>query len=83
MGRQKNGQLLRLAAAEFDIFITMDQNLHYQQVLTNKNIAVIILHAPSNRYEDLKIIVPQIKLALHNVIPGTVTLIKTNLKKAT
>lgn len=75
---KKNGQLLRLAAAEFDVFITMDQNLHYQQVLSNKNIAVIILQSQSNRYEDLKTIVPQVKLVLHNATPGSVTIVKNH-----
>ena len=42
----KNGQLLALAEAEFDVFITVDRNLSFQQNLPQFNIAVIVLHSP-------------------------------------
>lgn len=41
----KNGQLLALAEAEFDFFITVDQNLSFEQNLTQFDIAVIVLLA--------------------------------------
>jgi hypothetical protein len=50
----KNGQLLALAEAEFDVFITVDRNLSFQQNLPQFNMAVIVLQAPSNRLADLK-----------------------------
>jgi hypothetical protein len=50
----KNGQLLALAEVEFDVFITVDRNLSFQQNLPQFNIAVIILQAPSNRLADLQ-----------------------------
>ena len=49
----KNGELMTLAAAEFDVFITVDRNLSYQQNLPQYEIALIVLRAISNRYEDL------------------------------
>ena len=49
----KNGRLLSLAQQQFDIFVTIDQNLLYQQELSNYSIAVIALKARSNRYQDL------------------------------
>ena len=39
----KNGQLLALAEVEFDVFITVDRNLSFQQNLSQFNIAVIVL----------------------------------------
>jgi hypothetical protein len=39
----KNGTLLALAAGEFDLFITSDQNIRYQQNLMGSNIAVLEL----------------------------------------
>jgi hypothetical protein len=39
----KNGQLLALAEAEFDVFIIVDRNLSFQQNLPQFNIAVIVL----------------------------------------
>ncbi len=45
----KNTQLLALAEAEFDVFITVDRNLSFPQNLPQFDIAVIVLQAPSNR----------------------------------
>ncbi|MFI5262915.1 MAG: DUF5615 family PIN-like protein [Candidatus Kapaibacterium sp.] len=39
----KNGELIRRAEERFDIFITSDQNIRYQQNLTNRKIAIIEL----------------------------------------
>lgn len=50
----KNGQLMALAEQQFDVFLTVDRNLSFQQNLPKYNIAVIVLHAPSNRLIDLK-----------------------------
>jgi hypothetical protein len=68
-----NGELLRLAAAEFDVFLTSDRNLSYQQNVRTFGIAVIVLIAASNRVQDLLPLVPRILEALATVQPGTVT----------
>jgi hypothetical protein len=60
----KNGDLLTLAEKQFDIFITVDRNLSLQQNLPRFNIAVLVLHAPTNRLEDLKLLVPNILAVL-------------------
>lgn len=49
----KNGRLLDKAEENFDVFITIDQNLFYQQELSKYNIAVVAIKAKSNRYKDL------------------------------
>jgi hypothetical protein len=50
---QKNGRLLSLAeTAGFDLFLTMDKGLQYQQNLAGRRIAVLIVRARSNRLED-------------------------------
>ena len=56
----KNGALLTLAENEFDEFITVDRNLSFQQNQTKFNIAVLVLHAPSNRLADLRPLTPEI-----------------------
>jgi predicted nuclease of predicted toxin-antitoxin system len=66
----KNGELLTLAETEFDVFITVDRNLSFQQNLPKFNIAVLVLHAPSNRLADLKPLVPQILTKLPQLIKG-------------
>jgi predicted nuclease of predicted toxin-antitoxin system len=50
----KNGDLLVAAeAAGSDVFITVDQGVEYQQNLTGRNIAIIILRVKSNRIAEL------------------------------
>lgn len=71
----KNGQLLTLAEAEFDIFITVDRNLSFQQNLPQFDIAVIVLQAASNRLADLKPLVPNILASLATAAKGQATLV--------
>ena len=68
----KNGDLLRLAQAQFDVFVTVDRNLSFQQQLPNFTIAVIILRAPTNRLKDLRPLVPQLMQVLPLVPKGEV-----------
>ena len=67
----KNGALLTLAADEFDVFITVDRNLSFQQDLPKFNIAVLVLHATSNRLADLKPLAPEILTTLPTLTKGT------------
>lgn len=69
----KNGKLLALAEQEFDVFITVDRNLSFQQNLPRFNIAVIVLHAKSNRLADLKPLAPEIIAALPEAKAGEIT----------
>jgi hypothetical protein len=50
----KNGALLTLASQHFDVFVTVDRNLSFQQNLDNFPLAVIVLQAKSNRLADLR-----------------------------
>ncbi len=65
----KNGKLLALAEGKFDVFVTVDRNLSFQQHLLQFNIAVIVLRARSNRLTDLKLLVPDLCLALPKCKP--------------
>ena len=66
----KNGKLLALADAEFDVFLTVDQNLKYQQNLTAFRIAVILLVARNNRLQTLLPLMPEVRAALMGVHAG-------------
>ena len=66
----KNGELLILAEHEFDVFITVDRNLSFQQNLPKFNIAVLVLHASSNRLADLKPLAPKILSMLPTLTRG-------------
>ncbi len=72
----KNGNLLRLAEAEFDVFLTVDQNIPSQQNLEIFDIAVIILFSKWNRLEDLLPLVPQIHQTLETIRPGNLVILK-------
>jgi len=72
----QNGELLRRAQEQFDVFVTVDRNLSFQQHLSQFSIAVIVLQAPTNRLKDLRLLMPQ----LHRILPlaskGQVTLVR-------
>lgn len=67
----KNGRLPALAAKEFDVLITADQGMEYQQNLATLPIAVIEVLASSNRLEDMAPSVPSILRALDDLEPRT------------
>lgn len=67
---KENGDLLGLAAAHFDVFLTTDRNLSFQQNLHRFALAVIVLIAPSNRLNDLRRLVPELLQTLPFVKPG-------------
>ena len=65
----RNGNLLTLAAAKFDVFLTTDQNLEFQQNLSALPIAVLVVVAQSNRMKDIGPLVPDILKALNHLQP--------------
>lgn len=69
----KNGALLRLASGAFDVFVTTDRNLAFQQNLSTHAVAVIALHAKSNRLADLLTLLPQLLASIDNAAQGGVT----------
>ena len=71
----KDRELLVLAAAVFDVFITADRNLSFQQNLSQFNLSLIVLQAQSNRLADLKPLVPKILEILDIAPKGQATLV--------
>ena len=67
----KNGKLLALAATKFDVFLTADRNVEFQQNLSTLPIAILIVLAKSNRMEDVKPLVPEILKELNHLPPKT------------
>jgi len=67
-----NGELLALAAAEFDVFVTVDRNLSFQQSPRDLRVAVIVLVARGNRLSDLLPLVPELRKALETIDRGQV-----------
>jgi hypothetical protein len=69
---QENGALLALASGKFEVFITTDQRLSYQQAVSKFSIAVIVLIARRNKLIFLRPLVPELRRALTEVQPGEV-----------
>ncbi|MCY7371677.1 MAG: hypothetical protein LH479_12680, partial [Polaromonas sp.] len=67
----KNGRLLALAATDFDVLLTADKGIEYQQNISTLPIAVLVVSARSNRMGDLIPAVPEIPAALAEVQPRT------------
>ena len=69
----RNGELLALAEGQFDVFVTVDRNLCFQQNLPRFGLAVIVLRAKSNRVADLRPLIPQLLDILPTAIGGKAT----------
>lgn len=69
----KNGELLRLAAERFDVLLTVDRNLEYQQNFLGAALAVIVVHAPSNDVSVLRGFMPKVLDAIPAAPRGKAT----------
>lgn len=57
----QNGELLRVAQIEFDVFVTTDRGIPFEQNLSSLLIAIVILESWSNRLDDLAVTFAAIK----------------------
>jgi len=64
-----NGTLLARLEGVFDVFITADKNLRYQQNLTGRTLA--ILELPTNRLPLLRTLFPRISAAVDSIAPSS------------
>ncbi len=67
-----NGRLLEKAQEQFDVFLTGDRNLRFQQNVSRLSIAVIVLEAESTRLADTLPLIPQVLSTLETIQPGQV-----------
>jgi len=72
----RNGELLRRAEEHFDLFVTADQNLRYQQNLSGRTLAILVL--PSNQVPLVTRLVPAVEALLATIQPGTVVDVPLN-----
>lgn len=70
MGALKNGELLRIAATQFDAFVTVDSNLPHQQNAASFAITIIVLRSRTTRLRDLRELLPRLRAVLASARPG-------------
>jgi len=75
----QNGDLLRAASDKFDAIITVDRKLPREQEVATFKLAILVLISRSNRYEDLKPLIPRALDALRIVKAGEVVEIRLQL----
>ena len=66
----QNGELLRRAEEHFDVLITADRNLRYQQNLSGRKLAILVL--PSNQVPLVTRLVPVVETLLTTIQPGAI-----------
>jgi predicted nuclease of predicted toxin-antitoxin system len=71
----KNGELLALAQAKFDVFMTADRNLSFQQNITKLQIAVVVLAAGSTQLAKTLPLMPKVLSLLPDLSPGQVVMV--------
>ncbi len=71
----KNGASLAEAEKQFDVLLTMDNNMVHQQNLAQFRIALVALRAPSNRLADTRPLMPKVLAVLSDVQPGTLRVV--------
>lgn len=72
----KNGELMRAAADKFDVLITVDRRIPFQQNLSFSGIAVVVLIAKPCRYPQLRLLVPKVVETLERIEPGELAIIE-------
>ena len=78
LGGVKNGKLLALASQQFDVFLTADKNLPYQQNLAKLPLAVVVLAAYSNELPHLLPLIPHLDETLASLRPRSLAMVGTN-----
>jgi hypothetical protein len=74
-GGIKNGKLLALAQEQFDVFLTADRNLSFQQNTTKFRIAVVVLAASRTQLDKTLPLMPQVLAVLPTLVPGQVVIV--------
>ena len=68
----KNGPLLRRAAQEFDVFLTVDQGVEYQQNLFGLDLAIVVMVAATNDIDDVRPLMPRVRETLGSASAGSI-----------
>jgi predicted nuclease of predicted toxin-antitoxin system len=73
----EDGPLLTVAQNEFDVLVTIDTNVEFQQNLSRFRIAVIVVHVPKNQLPHYQILQKELLQAVENAALGKVIHVRT------
>ena len=68
----KNGELLSRTSGSYDVLVTGDQSIEFQQNLEAMTFGLVVVAAPNNRVETFIALAPRIAQAIENVQPGQI-----------
>jgi predicted nuclease of predicted toxin-antitoxin system len=68
----KNGELRGRMRNQYDVLVTMDRSIEFQQQVGGLPFGIVVVRARSNRMQDLRPLVPPIIAAIDAVMPGLV-----------
>ncbi len=68
----KNGALIKLMQGQFEVFVTADQNMQYQQNFQKVGFIVVVLKAYKNKLELLLPLMPAVRAKLGELQPGDI-----------
>lgn len=71
-GGLANGTLLKRAEQEFDVFLTGDHNLTFQQEIDRFDLAIVVLHAASTQLRDTQPLMAKMLVLLPTIQSGEV-----------
>jgi len=71
----KNGELLRRISKTFEVLVTIDQRMRYQQNVAHLAVGVVVIELPDTRLVFLRALVPQLREAIERIKPGEVIVI--------
>lgn len=71
----QNGELLRRASEHFEVLVTADKRLQYQQNIPKYAIGVVVIATIDTRLPHLRKALPRLRSAIHDAQPGSVTIV--------
>lgn len=68
----RNGELIKRAAGEFDVLVTIDQRMRYQQNVARLPIGIVVIEVRDARIVFLRALLPELRAAIAEVTVGEV-----------
>ncbi len=75
LDQMPDGEMLDAIDGRYDVLVTRDRNLTYQQRIAGRRIAIVVLRSLDQSPAAFKALVPALKAAIATALPGTVTIV--------